>query len=212
MYNSDEFQTNRNSIPAEIEAGLTPEERTQADHIREQRMAYEALPNDNQKELKELEVFNAFAAVNKLRVDPGSVTNSKPPKPDIRCTINGEPRYFELGEVTDQPVARCTAEALKRKETLGTFYSHDEPFDYIVQKKGETKYETNGVPVELILYYRTQSPPPPPQFDELSAKYMASLEALVAGGQFQSVWVYDFSKERILWYSAADRNTAERKF
>jgi len=206
MYNAEEFRAYRNRLSAEIEADRTPEETAQADETRAQRAAYEALPNETQKELKELEVFNAFADVNELHVDSGSATNAKPPKPDIMCTINGEPRYFELGEIADQQAAQCAANALKRMELQGTVfgYSQVEPFYYIVQKKCRTTYETSGVPVELILYYRSQSPPPRLQFEELLQRSMACLESVVSRRQFQSLWIYDFAKKRTLWHSEAD--------
>jgi hypothetical protein len=174
----------------------TPEGKAWADQVRAQRAAYEALSNSKKTELEELEVFDAFAAVAQVDVDSGSGVNSQSPEPDIRCEVRGEVHYFELGEITDQSVARCTADALRYDEPRGTAFSQNEPFAYIIGKKRSRTYTTNGAPVELVLYYRNQSPPFPSHFAELLASSMADLEALVSSGPFQRVWILTLRKGR----------------
>ncbi len=187
MYDPEEFRRRRDKLRAEIEANRTPEGKVWADQIRAQRAAYEALPNNKKNELEELEVFNAFAAVAEVDVDSGSAVNARSPEPDIRCAIKGELHYFELGEITDRSVARCTADALKYDEPRGTAFSQNEPFAYIIGQKRTKTYATNGAPVDLMLYYRNQSPPFSSHFAELLAISIADLEDLVTSGPFQGV-------------------------
>jgi len=201
MYDSGEFHRQIDGLRAEIEASRTPEEKAQADQIRANRAAYFALSNGKKTELKELEVFKVFAPVADIDVDPGSEVNAPNPEPDIRCTVKGGLYYFELGEITAPSVARSAADALKYDEPRGGFFSQTKPFDYIVGKKRTRTYATKGAPVELVLYYRNQPAPEPSCFAELLASSAPALEALVAGGTFQRVWIFDFAKKMLLWQS-----------
>jgi hypothetical protein len=201
MYDPETHRQERERLRAEIEANRTAEQRAEADQIRVQRAAYESLPNNKKTELEELEVFDAFVAAAGIDVDPNSRANAPTPEPDIRCTINGQLRYFELGEITDPSVARTTADALKYDEPRGTSFSQTEPFAYIVGKKRTRTYATNGSPIELVLYYRNQYAPWPTYFADLLANNMEGLAALVTGGTFQRVWIFDFAKGTVLWHS-----------
>ncbi len=201
MYDPEAYRQTRDQLRAEIEANRTPEQRAEADQIRAQRAAYEALPNHTKTELEELDVFDAFAIASSVTVDPQSRANAPAPEPDIRSTIGGVLHYFELGEITDQPVARATADALKHDEPRGTAFSQTEPFTYIIAKKGTKTYITNGAPVDLVLYYRTQHAPWLSYLTEMVAGNMAALDALITGGPFQRVWIFDFNKGAVLWHS-----------
>src|SRR5579872_4290896 len=147
MYDREEFRRKRDRLRAEIESNRTPEGKLCADQIRAQRDAYQVLTSSEKTELEELEVFGAFAEVADIDVDSKSWVSASPPEPDIRCVIKGNPHYFELGEITDQSVARCTADALKYDEPRGTAFSQSEPFAYIIGKKCTKTYATNGAPV-----------------------------------------------------------------
>jgi hypothetical protein len=201
MYDPETYRQESDRLRAEIEASRTPEERAMADQIRAQRAAYEALPNGTKTELEELEVFDAFTFASGIAIDPHSRANASPPEPDIRCTIAGVLRYFELGEITDQPVTRTSADALKYDEPRGTAFSQTEPFTYIVAKKRTKTYTTNKAPVDLVLYYRTQRAPWVSYFEGMLASSMAELDALTTGSPFQRVWVFDFNKATVLWRS-----------
>jgi hypothetical protein len=201
MYDPEEYRQQRNRLRAQIEANRTPEQRAELDQIRAQRAAYEALPNHAKTALEELEVFDAFVVAAQIAVDKGSRANAPTPEPDIRCTITGGAHYFELGEITDRPMARAAADALKHDETRVTAFSQVEPFTYILGTKRNKTYSTSGAPVDLVLYYRTQSPPWPQYFAELLSSNMAEVDALVTDGPFQRVWVFDFSHNAILWHS-----------
>jgi hypothetical protein len=201
MYDPERFRQERDRLRAEIEASRTHEEKAWADEVRARRAAYEALPNSKKTELDELEVFNAFASVAGVDIDSGSGINARIPEPDIRCTIKGERHYFELGEITDRSVARCTADALKHYEPRGTAFSQTAPFVYIIRKKYTKTYTTNGALIELVLYYRNQSPPFSSHLTELVASNATDLKALVDGGPFQRVWIFDSGKKQVLWRS-----------
>jgi hypothetical protein len=207
MYDPEEFHRTRDRLRAEIEASRTPEEKAEAAQIRAERAAYEALPNSKKTELEELEVFRSFASVSGIEVDPGSELNAPIPEPDICCTIKGHLHYFELGEITDQSVARTTADALKHDEPRGTAFSQTEPFAYIIGKKRTRTYAGNGAPIELVLYYRNQHAPWPSYFSEMLTTSAPALEALVTGGPFQRVWIFDFNKSQVLWHSPAEPTT-----
>jgi hypothetical protein len=202
MYNRENFREKRERLRAEIEANRTPEEKVEAEQIRAQRAAYNALSNGMKTEIEELEVFNAFAGVvGEARIDSDSGINAVKPEPDIYCTVAGTRHYFELGEITDRPVAKSMADAIKHDEPRGCAFSQDRPFAYIIEKKRSRLYTTSGAPLELLLYYRTQSPPPSSHFGELLNNTASDLQALVTSGPFQRVWIFDFSKKRVLWHS-----------
>jgi hypothetical protein len=202
MYNPEESRKAKERVRAEIEANRTAEGRIAAEQIRSRRAAYEALPNSRKTEVEEMQVFETFAAaVAEARVDSGSGINAVSPEPDVRCTVTGARHYFELGEITDQPVAKSMADAIKSDEPRGCAFSQDRPFAYIIDKKRSRTYTTSGAPVELVLYYRTQSPPPPSHFEKLLSDAASHLLALVTSGPFQRVWIFDFSEKRVLWHS-----------
>lgn len=196
---------------ADIDAIRTPDEKKVAEQIKAQRAAYEALAKDEQQTREEIEVFDAFAAASEVSIDRGSAAKGDADRhePDIRCSIKGKLRYFELCRVIDRDVARITGNALSRMKVLGTQFSQTEPFVYAIQKKCKKAYETSGAPVELVLYYRYQSPPPSQQFAELIESSMTDLEALIARGPFKRVWIFDFAKVQILWRSSAKAVSAD---
>jgi hypothetical protein len=69
-----------------------------------------------------------------------------------------------------------------------------------VANKGGKTYETAGAPVDLVLYYRKQYPPPSEYLSEIIEETQPSLNALLKaqGGPFDRVWMFDFWKDRIL--------------
>jgi hypothetical protein len=129
MYDLENYREERRKRWAEVQALVTPEDKTWADRNRGEQTAYDALPIGKKNELKKLAAFIAFAAVAGIDVDSGSVINapSRERKPDIRFTRKGRPHYFELAEITDQKLARCSARALKYDEQAVTAFSHDRP-------------------------------------------------------------------------------------
>jgi len=200
MHNPEKFGRERERLRSEIDANRTPEQRLEAEQVRAVRASYDALSNGKKKEQGELQVFNAFAAVaSEAHIDPSSGFNANFPEPDIRCTVAGDRHYFELGEITDQSVAKSLADAIKHDLPKGSAFSQDRPFAHIIEKKCRKSYRANGAPVDLLLYYRTQAPPPLSLLGELLKNNASTLEALVVGGRFQRVWIFDFLKRHVLW-------------
>jgi len=109
------------------------------------------MPGSAKTDQEELEVFHAFATAARLSVD--SALKATPPQPDIRCELNGILYFFELGEITDQGLARMTASALGTMQITGLRrgYSQEEPLNYILGKKAGGSYETGPSPTDLVL-------------------------------------------------------------
>ena len=71
-----------------------------------------ALTGNAKKEVAELSTFMEFAKAAHLPLE--SVENARPPRPDIRCQINGDEYWFELGRITDTELAKDEQNALNR--------------------------------------------------------------------------------------------------
>ena len=124
--------------------------------------------------------------------------NKKPPFPDIRIIINGEPRFFELAEVADQELARSTSEAAKTGSSETVWFEHDHTLIMRrMREKYTNAYRSEGSPVDLILYFDWHhSPPLPCTFDERNE---AEIHRLILASTFSAVWIYDNRSVRILW-------------
>jgi hypothetical protein len=200
MYSKDQYRQEGNRLRAEIERNRTPQQLQHADELRTRRAAYDALPGDAKKEMNELQVFRAFAKAAPIWIEVNSDRNVAPPEPDIRCSIDGSPYYFELGEITDRGVARNYAIALKTDEQTGGAFSQKIPFASILSSKATKTYVTSGAPVDLLLYYRKQYPPWDEYFSEMvnaSARDLTA-ELKLNGGPFDRLWIFDFWEDRIL--------------
>jgi hypothetical protein len=200
VYSPEHYRKERDRLRAEIESSRTPEERSRSEELRTRRAAYEVLSGAIKKEINELQVFQAFAKVAPIQIDIGSERNAASPEPDVRCAIGGAPYYFELGEITDQAVARSLAMAFERDELTGGAFSQDRPFATILANKATKTYETSGVSVDLLLYYRKQYPPGPQYFSEMvdSCRHSLSAALIGGGGPFDRIWVFNFWEDRVL--------------
>jgi hypothetical protein len=87
-----------------------------------------------------------------LAVDPGSVTSGVPPQPDIRFTVGGVERWFELVEITDQDLARNHMQSLK------TGAIERVPLERSIGSKAAKAYATNGSRLDLLAHYDKQYP------------------------------------------------------
>jgi hypothetical protein len=142
--------------------------------------------------------FRGFIAAADLQVDPGSPGNMTPPFPDIGCKIGGAPYYFELGEITDEDLARDVNTSLKTGvDGEGGFFTEDEPLMRMIRKKASSTYQTNGAPVDLVLHYDKQAPFAPSAF--LQGHEGDIDAAMTPNGPFSRVWVYDSWTKSILW-------------
>jgi hypothetical protein len=144
------------------------------------------------KEERERRIFDAFIAKSGLSFAAESVKlhppNGNPPPPDVSCLIDGQAYFFELAEVVDSQLA----------EGLGTRGRYQKMFpdpdnateralELILAKKAEKEYQTDGSPVDLVLYFNKDLPMNMHEIDE------PLQDALERGtcGQFSRIWLYD---------------------
>ncbi len=156
------------------------------------------LAGDAKKEAAELAVFKEFAAAPGLLVE--SPENARPPHPDIRCMIDGQPYWFELGRITDSLLAEQIS--MKPPYDPEPFsFGQEEPFVRIVEKKAKARYETNGRDVDLVLHF-DQQPPDRTALSRHLQKHAAALDKLQKHGPFSRIWIYDGWSKSVLWQSA----------
>jgi hypothetical protein len=142
--------------------------------------------------------FLGFVRAAGLNVDPGSPLNAKPPQPDIACTVDGAQYFFELGEITDEGLAKdVNTSLLTGVDSEGGFFSEEIPLIRIIRKKLASRYQTNGVPLDLVLHYDKQSAFAPATY---LTRYESDISgALVPNGPFLRIWIYDSWTKSILW-------------
>jgi len=104
----------------------------------------------------ELEAFLEFALAVGLDVDVGSSTSEIPPRPDVRFTVQGEERFAELVEITDEELAQRTMRSLKDHKITGGAFSQRRPLFSAFEAKSKKTYDTNGSPLILLAYYDKQ--------------------------------------------------------
>ena len=142
---------------------------------KEQRKTYhEVMSSDDRKRMEELRVFLEFVKASGLPIDPSTALCLDPPFPDIRCRLGSSLYFFELAEVTDEGLARSYGESLKTRKSLGGFYSEVEPLTSIFTSKAQKTYQTDGVPLDLLLYYWKQA-----SFDPDDQKVLSELKLSV---------------------------------
>jgi len=164
----------------------------------EKRCSYFALSSKTKKELAERSAFLGFIEAAKVKVDPDSAANEEPLLPDISCKIEGAPYFFELGEITDENLAKDISTSLRDGiDGEGGFFSEEQPLIRIVRKKKSKTYQTNGAPMDLVLYYDKQFQIAPAEYLKL---YKADIDACVTpDGAFSRIWIYSSWTKSILW-------------
>lgn len=155
------------------------------------------------KEARERLMFSGFAAQCGLDVDHASIASCSPPLPDIRCTINGTPYFFELAEVVPQEQAQALA--TKGVYTAGFPDPEDKgskAMEAIIRQKQTKTYQTDGAPVDLLLYFNKDFPMYLP--DEASDDAPTGIDIAITEckqhGPFTRIWTYcswnDDAKQR----------------
>jgi hypothetical protein len=114
--------------------------------------------------------------------------------------MEGRSYYFELGEIADAGLAMNYSHSLKTGEITGGAFSQEMPLIELIRKKTGRSYETNGTPVDLVLYYDKQYPHEQVLAEYIS-KYSSEIEALISAVPFQRVWIFDHSNRKVLWRS-----------
>jgi hypothetical protein len=152
----------------------------------------EIMSSADRKRMVELRAFLGFAKVARLPIDLSTVVCLDPPFPDIGCSLNSAPYFFELGEVTDQGLARRYSESLRTGAITGGAFSQDIPLRRIFISKAQRRYETGGAPVDLLLYYWRQTP-----YDPVVQQAFSERRTVLSSGPFSRIWLYEHP-ERLL--------------
>lgn len=177
-----------------VAPGWTPEI---ADRLEEVALP-PAPPKEEAKAAEERAVFEQFAQVVRLNIDADSVVSHRPRHPDMHYMVGGVGQWIELGEITDEGLARYIADGWQ--EGGGTSFSQNVPFVYMLESKGRKTYETGGKPVDLLLYYKRQLADRA-ALGRYVGQYGNELAALTRPGKFRRVWVFDAFAGEVLWCS-----------
>jgi hypothetical protein len=163
----------------------------------DRRKAYDSLPSATRKARAEMGIFINFVRAANLMVDDQSAMNLSPPLPDIRCTIGGIPHLFELAEITDEDLATEVNKARRRQTDPdgGAFFEH-EPILRVLRKKATRQYQTDGVPLDLILYYDKQYPFMPTEYMKDYPGEIA--DVMRPSGPFSRIWIYNNCDEQVI--------------
>jgi hypothetical protein len=173
--------------------------------IQKRRCVWDDLKREHQKIYIEWKTFRAFVQASGLDIDPRCIemcdpNAAAPPLPDVRCLASGQLEYFELGEVTDESVARTASIAMKNRQSVyGGFMSQRKPLIRIFLKKCRNRYTTNGRPLHLVLHFTVKHQSPfSLQLNEDLKKWRGRLVERIRRSQFASVWLYDDWQKRVL--------------
>ena len=160
--------------------------------------AWNILSSDERKQANESLVFVSFAHETGLIPDPFEHSNEDPPRPDVHTHVDGREYFFELGEITDEGLAKGIGDSMKTKMVSGCAFSQEEPLAKMLKQKCEKRYETNNAQVDLLLYYWRQSP-----YEDTIMEYLnknsLEIDKLLHISQFTNIWIYDLESETILW-------------
>ena len=189
----------REAIRKQIDSTRSDKEKRERDILMAQRNAYDSLPSSDKKELDEMEIFCTFAEAARLNAEPDSMRSEKPPKPDIGCRIAGELTFFELGRIVDENVAKAFYPAFRSGGvSAATAYDPLAPLIRMFQGKADSRYDTNGSRVDLVLYFYEQSPDWTPTSEYLNRRLL-EIDAMIHKSQFNVVWLFDMWSNSILW-------------
>lgn len=159
--------------------------------IPDRRKAYdELMSSDDRKRMGELRAFLGFVNASALAIDPYSVVCLDPPRPDICCRLSSAPYFFELGEVTDEGLARRYSESLRTGKMTVGWSSQDRPLKSMITSKAQKTYQTGGVAVDLLLYYWKQTPYYP-VIPKVLAELRGEIDSILQSGPFSRIWLYE---------------------
>lgn len=167
--------------------------------VKAQRAAlWDSLSRDEQQQARESLMFISFAKNTGLIADPYNHFNENPRRPDIRTSIKGHDYYFELGEITDQELAKGVSDSMKSKKFSGCAFSQGEPLEKMLRQKCKKTYQTDRAPVDLLLFYWIQSPNEE-SIDEYLNANSSEVRELIQSSQFERIWIYDSDSGKVLW-------------
>lgn len=154
------------------------------------------LRGDAKKAAFELSAFVEFAKAAALVVD--GPENGEQGCPDIKCKIDGQEYWFELGRITDETLARQINGVWPQNPQPFKF-GQKEPLEGIMKRKAGKTYQTAGRPVDLVLHFDHQ-PADRKAIERHVAQHAGSLDKLLE--RFSRVWIYDGWSRSVLWRSA----------
>ncbi len=171
--------------------------------IQDEIMSQKLNKKEEQKEIYERRIFEKFAAtvnsLNQLEIDLKSISNNRPPWPDIRCYISGKLHYFEMTEIVDDGLAKNVAIGRKEMKITGGAFSQDSPLLKAFTQKSIKTYPDLDGSLELLAYYDKQYPPP---IELLKQDTLHTLNFVVQNmtdsGNWDRLWVYDGWNDQIL--------------
>ncbi|MDD5504670.1 MAG: hypothetical protein PHV77_05085 [Candidatus Omnitrophica bacterium] len=148
--------------------------------------------NMRQKTSKEIFVLNKFLRKSFSKF---AINSCEPPKPDCLCRYsNGERVYFELSEIINQDLAKKFYD--KNLQFTGGFFS-DDILGKRIEDKFKKQYETDGLNVELLLFFDLQ-----PLWAEITI--IEQIKILLRSMQrtiFSKVSLFDVHKNNVLFQS-----------
>ena len=147
----------------------------------------------------ERKIFTEFVAASGLQVDADSIESRKPPEPDIRFSVNGRIHYAELGEITDQDLARRVVLSLRTGTSRGGFYSQELPLARLFRSKNEKTYDVGDAPLWLLAHYDKQYPAVEVDPDLIPRTVGDVAAQMVQSGVWAKLWVYDGWGKQVLW-------------
>jgi hypothetical protein len=183
---------------------LVIEEPTSKGSKAERVALWDSLSSEQRQQTTESRVFIRFANTTQLMADPFIHDNERPPRPDIRASIDGHDCYFELGEILDEQLAKNINRTLKTGMASGCALSQIVPLMKMLKQKCEKKYEIDDTPMDLLLYYWRQGPYQPVVDDYLFTN-RRNIEESLRNSQFDKIWIYNWDLGKVLWQIEAKK-------
>jgi hypothetical protein len=159
----------------------------------------------NKKAEHEKEVLIELISAAKLQIDLSSIENRNPPEPDIHCINAQGAIYFELCRLLDQGMQRMILDMMHSapEPVSPSNYNVKLPERELLKRKIEKKYQTEGKPLELVLYYDNTNwlvgDVPVFYEDFPSHAEHVMLPLCKSQNKFQRVWVYERHLKTVLW-------------
>ncbi|MBI5317011.1 MAG: hypothetical protein HZB34_13685 [Nitrospirae bacterium] len=151
-------------------------------------------------------VFLEFVRTASLPIDLASVESRPQGEPDIRCLLNDEPLYFELGRLLDQGMQRLKLKAMRIAPQQVSMCDYDVklPEREMLRTKLAKHYETAGTPIELLLYYDNENwlvGDVPVFGDDFGWHADHVMLPLIneTPHRFRRVWIYERHRPSVLW-------------
>lgn len=153
----------------------------------------------------EKEVLIELISAAKLQIDLSSIETRNPPEPDIHCIDAKGAIYFELSRLLDEEMQRMRLHMMQRAPEPVSFsdYNVKLPERETLKRKIEKNYQTEGKPLELVLYYDNTNwliGDVPVFYDNFPwhAEHVM-LPLCISQNKFQRVWVYERHLKTVLW-------------